>query len=289
MAALFLGAAAIALSPIWVRLSELDPTVSAFYRVFLSLPLLAIYAYGFARGSAWRAIRSRPGIRNLSLAAGLLFAGDLATWHWSIHYTTVANATLFANFAPLFVTLVTWLIYRSRVTALFLIGMATALTGAMVLVGFNLVFAPDRLIGDGLGMLTAVFYAGYMLVVARAMESLDVPTLLLISSAVTALALFPLALLTGQPMVPDTIDGWLILIGLAWFSHAIGQGLIAYALAHLPTTFSSVGLLSQPLLAALLAWWLFAEAIGPWQGLGGAVIVLGIIIAKRGSTTHDPQ
>ncbi|MGB1111209.1 MAG: DMT family transporter [Gammaproteobacteria bacterium] len=281
--ALFLGAAAIATSPIWVRLSELNPTTSAFQRVFLALPLLAAYLRfkGLSISGQWRSLS--PATRNGALLAGLFFAGDLASWHWSIEYTTVANSTLFANFSPIFVTLITWLVYKQHVSKGFLLGMFAALSGAMVLVGFNLVMAPERLIGDGLGMITGMFYAGYILSIARARRVMDVASVLFFSTAATAVCLLPLALLAPGPLFPATLNGWLIILALAWFSHSVGQGLIAFALAHLPATFSSVGLLTQPLIAALLAWWLFAEAIGPWQALGGAVIVLGIVIAKRGS------
>ena len=47
-------------------------------------------------------------------------------------------------------------------------------------------------------------------------------------------------LASGETLLPGTAIGWLKLIGLAWISHSAGQGLIAYALAHLPAAFSSV-------------------------------------------------
>lgn len=92
-----------------------------------------------------------------------------------------------------------------------------------------------------------------------------------------------LALLADGSFWPQSMPGWGVLLGLAWFSHAFGQGLIAFALAHLPVTFSSVGLLLQPLVAALLAWVILGEALGPWQALGGAVIMAGIALARIGT------
>ena len=59
--------------------------------------------------------------------------------------------------------------------------------------------------------------------------------------------------------------------------------MIAYAFAHLPASFASVALLLQPAVAALLAWLLFSEDLGPLQALGAAVIVAGIVIARRAS------
>jgi drug/metabolite transporter (DMT)-like permease len=84
-------------------------------------------------------------------------------------------------------------------------------------------------------------------------------------------------------MLPASALGWTFLAGLALVSHAGGQGLIAYALAHLPAAFSSVGLLFQPVMAALFAWWLLSESLVPLQVAGGLVVLAGIYLARRGS------
>ena len=90
------------------------------------------------------------------------------------------------------------------------------------------------------------------------------------SGLVTCVALLPVALVSGESLTATHLRGWLVLIALGLFSHALGQSLIAYALAHLPAAFSSVALLLQPAVAALLAWLLLDEAIGPWQAAGRA-------------------
>ena len=74
-----------------------------------------------------------------------------------------------------------------------------------------------------------------------------------------------------------------MLLGLALVSHAGGQSLITYALAHLPAAFSSVSLLLQPAAAAVLAWALLAEPLGALQAIGGVVVLAGILMARRGS------
>jgi drug/metabolite transporter (DMT)-like permease len=104
-----------------------------------------------------------------------------------------------------------------------------------------------------------------------------------VTSTVTAILLFPAALLSGERVLPETGLGWLNLLGLALVSHAAGQGLIAYALAHLPAAFSSVSLLFQPVMAAIFAWMLLAEPLVPLQVLGGLVVLAGIYLARRGS------
>lgn len=278
--ALFAGATCIALSPIWVRVADVGPTASAFWRVALAAPLLWAVAALVPRAVA---IPDRNR-RILLLLAGLAFAGDLVFWHWSIQFTSVANSTLLANLASIFVTLAAWLLWRQRPTGQFLLALALALAGVVMLVRTSLDFSPRALLGDALGVVTAMFYAWYLLSV-KGLRDRGAATLQLmaITTTVTAAILLPVALVSGEVLLPPSAAGWLVLIGLAWISHAAGQGLIAYALAHLPAAFSSVGLLFQPVMAAAFAWALLDEPLVALQVAGGAVVLTGIYLARSGS------
>lgn len=280
--ALLAGALGIAFAPIFVRLSEVGPVATAFWRVAFAAPLLALWMSAEPAGGR---SRKPAGLRDHARLAlvGLFFAGDLAVWHWSIRYTSVANATLLANFAPLFVAPVAWFLFKERFTGRFVAGMLLALAGALVLMGQSLRLSADHLFGDALGLLTAVFYAGYILSVGRLRAEFSTATIMTWSGVITAVLLLPLALLSGESLLPVSAEGWAVLLGLALFSHAGGQSLIAYALAHLPASFSSVSLLLQPAAAAILAWILLGEPLGALQAAGAAVILVGILMARRGS------
>jgi drug/metabolite transporter (DMT)-like permease len=236
---------------------------------------------------AWALLERRgaapvaAGERRLMTTAGLLFAADLAVWHWSIVLTSVANATLLANLAPIFVTLAAWWLYRKRPNAVFLAGLALALVGIALLIGGDFRHSGAALAGDALGVLTALFYAGYQLTVTRLRSHASTASVMARSGLVTAAALLPLALLSGETLLPATATGWLKLAGLALIAQVAGQSLIAYAMAHLPATFSSVGLLLQPVMAALFAWVLLGEAMGVVQIVGGALVLAAIGIARR--------
>jgi drug/metabolite transporter (DMT)-like permease len=162
--------------------------------------------------------------------------------------------------------------------------LGAALTGVSLLVHTSLEFSSTGLAGDALGVVTAMFYAGYILAVKGLRDRGETTLhLMAVTSTVTAALLFPVALATGEPMLPVSASGWWILVGLALVSHAAGQGLIAYALAHLPAAFSSVSLLFQPVMAALFAWVLLAEPLARLQVTGGLIVLLGIYLARRGS------
>lgn len=280
LGALLAGATFIALSPIFVRVSEAGPTATAFWRVALAVPALWLL-YWIKSGA--RAPR-HSGKGWLLVAAGLAFAGDLAFWHSSIKLTSVANSTLLANLASIFVTLAAWIFLRQRPTRMFLAGLAAALAGVLLLVYTSLEFSATGLAGDALGVVTAMFYAAYLLTVKGLRDRGETTLhLMAVTTTITALLLAPVALATGEQFFPNTGAGWLVLLGLALISHAAGQGLIAYALAHLPAAFSSVSLLFQPVMAALFAWLLLSEPLVPLQLAGGLIVLAGIYLARRGS------
>jgi len=282
---LLIGTLAISFAPIFVRLSEVGPSATAFWRVCLALPI-------FWSWSRWetRSVHVGKSVRAEWLAllvAGAAFGGDLAFWHWSIRLTSVANATLLANLAAIFVVLFGWLFFGQRVSRNFLFAMVIALGGMVLLVqgkphlGRGSGPASARLLGDVLGITTATFYAAYLLAVKRLRACLPVGTMMAWSGVVTALLLLPIAALLGERLLPVTAHGWLILGALALISHVLGQCSIAYAMAGLPAAFVSVALLLQTVAAAAAAWLLLNEPVGPWQFLGGALVLSGIVLSRR--------
>ena len=283
-ALLIVGAAAIAFAPIFVRVSELGPVTTALWRVALAVPVLGVMMAMTPRAGPAAPLGRREFVR-LGLA-GFFFAGDLGVWHFSIHYTSVANATLLANLAPIFVTAFGFVLFKDRVTRLFLVSMAVALLGAGVLMGDSLSLSHQSFVGDVLGALAAVFYASYILAIGRLRARLGTVVVMFWSTLFTALFLVPVALVSGENPLPTTLEGWGVLLGLALTAQVLGQGLIAYALAHLPASFSSVSLLFQPVIAALAAWALFGEALGPLQGLGALVVLVGVALARQGSVIN---
>ena len=289
LGALISGAVGIACAPIFVRLSEVGPTATAFWRLALALPFLWLWTVLGVRRGAGVPARRLPVRRTLLgvTLAGLFFAGDLALWHWSIGFTSVANSTLLVNLAPVFVALGGRLLFGERFTYTFLVGMAAALAGAILLVGGDLGLGHRQLFGDALAVLAAVFYAGYILSVSRLRSGLSTAAVMTYGGIVTCVALLPVALLSGEDLLATTPYGWLMLLGIAFVSQIGGQSLITYSLADLPAAFSSVGLLLQPIAAAALAWAILGEVLGWWQALGGAVVLTGIVLARRGSLPGD--
>lgn len=285
---LSLGAFCIALSPILVRLSELGPTATAWQRMLLVLPIYAMWL--MLPNQRTDGPGESSGHRHLWLwVAGLAFAADLVCWHWSINYTTVANATLLANCAPIFVSLAAWYFFGERIGLGFVVGLLMAIIGAALLVRASANIGGGYLFGDALGMLTAIFYAAYLVAVKRLQYcGMSNARIMLYSSAISVLALTLMAWSSGESLWAQTWRGWLVLLVLAWVSQGLGQGLITYGLSHLPASYASVNLLLQPVGAALLAWALLGEDMDGWQLFGAGIVLSGIIVARLAISTSAP-
>ena len=289
--ALLLGGTAIGFAGIFMRLSDVSPLASAFWRMALAAPIL--WAWAFAVRKQDERVNTRTDFTAALALAGVFFAGDIGLWHLSLHYTTVSNATLLSNLAPIFIALWMWTAHRVRFAHTFVLGLAIALVGATLLVGPNAAASErsssTKLLGDGFGLASAVFYAAYQLVIKDARSKYSTARLMMWSTAVTGFVLLPFALMSPGAFWPAAPAGWWPLLALALIAQIGGQTVIAYASAHLPAYLSSVGLLIQPLTATIAAWILFGEAVGVFQMAGGALLLWGIYLSRRGAVADLPS
>lgn len=286
-AALCLGAVAMGISPIFVRFASADmggtpadvgPFASAFWRVFLCLPLL----YAWMRIAERRAPTDAPRVRfsKASILCGIVFAGDLFFWHLAILKTTVANATFFATMAPLVVVLVVWLVLRQQVSRGTFQGLGLCLLGGAALIGQSLQADPARIEGDLYGVATAFFFGLYFLAASQARKTAGAARVTFEAGLITAAILFVIAVLFDTRVIPQTGQGIAALLAMSYISHAGGQGLLAIALGRLPATFSSLVIFLEAIAAAVFGWAVLGEALTLIQASGGALILLGIWVAR---------
>lgn len=281
LGALVLGGILLGSSPILVRLSHIGPVATAFWRLVMALlPLTALFSNAARRGSAGR-MPATAGDHLTAALPGIFLAGDLAAWHISLHLTSVANSTLLANMAPVVVAFYSWIVLRQRLGAPFAAGLALSVIGVVVLNGAGKGSGGPHLRGDAMALLASCFYAGYFIMLSRARAQFSTAVVMLWSTAIAAVLVLPLALVLEPAFIPHALAGWLILVGLGWLVHAGGQGVITFALAWLPATFSSLTLLIQPVVAAVLARFILDEPLGLTQIAGGAIVIAGILLARR--------
>ena len=282
---LFLGAALISLSPVWVNLVSVSPTTSGVYRTLIGG--LALAAYLLLTKQRLRLSRT---VWAMLLAASVFFALDLWFWHRSINYIGPGLATLLANFQVFFMMLAGVVFYRQAPRPVQVVAVFLALLGLGLIVGFDWDDLPqDYRLGVVFGLLTAVAYASYMLTMrearANAVDALPLREVAVMSLTVAAI-LAVSAQIEGVSLAISTVQdvGWLLGYGL--LSHCLGMVLIASSLPNVSTTEAGLALLLQPTLSFLWDVLFFARAVTSTE-LAGALIALAAIYLGARSASNQ--
>lgn len=274
-AAMIFGLICIATSGIFVRWAGLPGPVAAFYRTLIAASALAIPFGLRARQIQW----SRRSLAIVA-AAGVLFACDMGLWNTAVQYTSVANAVLLGNTAPIWVGLGAILLYRERLRRNFWLGLALALSGAAIILGADALRSPSLNLGNLLSLLVSLFYAAYMLITQRGRARFDALSYFWLTTVVSLITLFFMTRLFQQSLVVPAAT-FPFLLGMGLVTHIGGWLSVNYAQGHLPASLVSPTMLGQPVVAALFAFVLLGEALTLLQVVGGAVVLLGISLVHR--------
>jgi drug/metabolite transporter (DMT)-like permease len=279
VAALF----ATAVSSLFIRWSEAPGTVTTFYRMLFAGLLLTPLAARHAPAS--RSIR--PALWLIPALGGLFTALDQGILSTALAYTSIANATLINNLAPLWVALFAWLAWRQRLTARFWWGLALTLAGAAIVLGRDVLAHPQLGRGDFLALLSSLGFAGYFLVGQSGRRHLPSLPYLWVMTLSAAACLLLWNGLRGLPLAGFSARTWWVFLGAALVSQSIGHFAFSYALGHLPASAVSSTAVLQPVIAALLAIPLAGEPLVSAQIAGGAIVLAGIYLVNRRPAEPD--
>ena len=283
--ALVVGILSLSFSAMFVRWADAPGPMTAFYRLFFSIFLLLPFFLPRIRTN--QAMRSRLVI--IPLLAGVFTACDLALWTTSLSYTTASNATLLGNTSPLWVALGTWLILKQNLSPAFWRGLLIALLGAALIMGTDFILHPRFGVGDAMAIFTGFFYGGYFLFTERSRTTFDPVSHIWFVGISASVALFIINLVLGNSFTGYDSDTWLVFLASAVVSQLIGYMALAYALGHLPASVVSPTMILQPVVTTLLAIPLLGEIPTIWQGIGGAMALVGIYWVNQSHLRGQPE
>ena len=245
---LVIGAVMISFSGVWVEVSHVTPTASAFYRVFFG-GIILLTAALFRREVIWNGGRHLL----LGLICGALFAVDLVFYHYSIIYVGPGLGTILPNFQVFILAVIGIFFFKEKVRILFLISIPLALIGLFLIVGINWeqLGRLDK-IGVYFGLAAAVCYAAFLLSLRKLQTDQAGLTFFYVMMMVSLTASAFLALeifRTGDTFKIPDMQSFFALVALGLFSQVIGWILIANALPGIQASLSGFILLLQPALA----------------------------------------
>lgn len=274
------GGVCIGFAPIGLRVgveqfgNELGPQAIAMWRYIFATPIL------FALVLLIRRRLPRPPNRFI-LLAGTFFAIDIGLWHWALTMTSVSNATFIVNLGNVCVGITAWIFLRERPAKTWFVAAALAIGGAAALSLGGTALHSGGLKGDLFALAAAAFVAGYMMcskIGRRNLSGIEAIFWLSVTESVVA---FLMVLLAGERHLPLTANGFLVPLFLAVVAHVMGQGLIVSGLGSTNTAVAGILVLSQPVVAAALAWRLFEEPLTVLQAAGAATILVAVWLAQK--------
>ena len=266
----------LALGGIFVKLSQFPAITTGMYRVLFSLPifflLTKVNKYEYVMNSKEKMI---------AICAGVFLALDLILWNISFSYTTVANANLLANLVPFTVIPISYFIYKEKILREFILGGGIIFIGIIVLMGGKVNPTLNNFKGDGLAILTSIFYGLFIATVYKLRTKVSTIQLMSYASIGCLIILLPVSLILEGIYIPYTFKDFYPLIGLALLSQILGQGGLSYCLGKIKASYASLLVLTQPVISALYAYFIFNENLSFKEILGMFIILVGLYIANK--------
>ncbi|MEK9650202.1 MAG: DMT family transporter [Gammaproteobacteria bacterium] len=276
--ALLLGGFFIGLAAIFFRLSEMSPVWAVFYRMLFALPFIYFLCIFSSSNIPSLQLKNRRSYW-ISLIAALAFTFDLIGWHWGLKLTSISNATIIVNTAPIWVACYGILVLKEPWKISFLIPIFLTYFGITGLVTSFKDFSLVANLGDILSFLASLLYAIYLVCLSRLGEEHPFKVIFY-TTFFCCLLSFPFALFESSSFLPKTPTHFIYLISLGVISQFLGQTLITYGMPRIKLSLGSMGLLMQPLTATIFGAWVFSEYLTQIQVLFAGISLWGIYLVR---------
>jgi drug/metabolite transporter (DMT)-like permease len=269
---LLLGAWALAFGPWFVRLADVGPIATGFWRLAIALPFLWLIARYSGQPAHW----PRRGLTLAILGAAIFYALDLALWNIGIRLTKLGNATLFGNSGSLvFACWGLWL--ARRLPVIHALALLLAVAGSVLLMSSSYELSPKNLAGDAFTLVAGLLYGGYLILVDKVRTELPALPLLFLATAFATPILLVLSIATGERIWPHD---WTPVVLFALSSQVLGQGLLVFAIGNLSPLVVGLVLLSQPAIAAIIGWFAYGERLSAIDIVGAVAIAAALVLVR---------
>ena len=271
-ASLIIGIICISFSPIFVKLADATPLASGFYRIFSAWIVLAPYCIF---GNKLKITRNDLLV---ALLGGVIFAADIAIWNMSLMKISATISTLIANLAPVWVGLLSFLLFRKKSGSLFWIGTFVAILGMVILVGFGNILHLQFNIGLIYALIASFFYAIYILITKGVLRNISTVTFMFYNMLGASIFLLIICLFRHDNLLQFSTGTWGCLIGMGLICQLAGWITINYSINHLEATRVSIALLSQTVIAGIWATLFLHETLAFKEITGSIIVLMGIAI-----------
>jgi drug/metabolite transporter (DMT)-like permease len=271
--ALLVGNVALAFGPWLVRLADVGPVATGFWRLALALPLLLLIGQLTGQAAHWP---RRALVATVAIAA-LFYSLDLAAWNAGIRLTKLGNSTLFGNSGSFVFAIYGLSLARRAPSVRQGLALLLAVCGAALLMARSYEVSPKNFAGDLLTLGAGLLYGGYLVFVERGRTELKPLPLLILATAFSLPILLVISLGLGERLWPSD---WTPLLIFALSSQVIGQGLLVYSIGTLPPLVVGLALLTQPVISGAVGWTAYGETLSPTDIAGALAIAAALVLVR---------
>ena len=280
------GAVLIGFAPIFVKWSTLSSSAISFYRMLLAIPFLFFLNYVLNRRFIFK-VKNKKTIFYAAIAS-LAFTTDLTLWHYSMNITSVSNATIIVNSAPIFVAILGFIIFKDKLSKTFIRSFLITYIGIIGLIYYSNNYINGKVLGDILCLVAALFYAVYLLVIAKLGKENSLNIIFYTTLFCCLFSVLPM-LIQGGNMIPASKFEWINLLSLAFLCQFGGQYFITHGIGKITASEGSIGLLMQPITATILAAFLFNEILNITQIIFVFIALFGIYLARINLSSNQQK
>lgn len=270
---LVIGIVCISFSPIFVKLAASPAITSGFYRIFIAW--LFLLPYCIIKGK----LKTSPKALLITIIGGIVFGADIAMWNISLLKISATVSTLLANLAPVWVGLMSYLLFKKKSGYLFWAGTIVAIIGMVILVGYQNVISLQFNEGILYAVAASILYAIYIMITKGVLKHIDTFTFMFYNMLGASVLLLTIVFLRGDALLSFDTATWGCFIGMGVLCQLIGWLTINHSLRYLESTKVSIALLGQTVIAGFLAIGLLGEVLHLKEIIGSLIVLAGIAIS----------
>jgi drug/metabolite transporter (DMT)-like permease len=270
---LVIGIVCISFSPIFVKLAASPAITSGFYRIFIAWVFLLPYC--IIKGK----LKTTPKALVITVIGGIVFGADIAMWNISLLKISATVSTLLANLAPVWVGLMSYLLFKKKSGYLFWAGTIVAIIGMVILVGYQNVISLQFNEGILYAVAASFLYAVYIMITKGVLKHIDTFTFMFYNMLGASVLLLTIVFLRGDALLSFDTATWGCFIGMGVLCQLIGWLTINHSLRYLESTKVSIALLGQTVIAGFLAIGLLGEVLHLKEIIGSVIVLAGIALS----------
>jgi drug/metabolite transporter (DMT)-like permease len=262
-------------------LAEFPPMTLAFLRFLIA----ACGLYVIHRVWPERKPVARNDWGRIALLGVLAVVVNQAFFLYGLRFTSPTHAALLYGATPVLVFLFAVPLLGEQSTLLKKIGVPVTFLGVVVVVFHRgLEWSTKAWLGDLLILLAVVAWALYTVLGKPLAERYGAVHVTALSLVAGTIFFVPVGVFTIGGFDPGAISarGWWSLLYIAIGTSVVCYTIWFWALERLEATQVSVFNNLQPVITALLSFWLLGERVGGLLIVGGVLVIIGVVLTERG-------